>query len=182
MDSYKIHDGVFVYFITFTITDWLPVFIAPEPIKIITDSLEFSINKRHLCVNAYVVMPNHVHMIVFDAQFDNIRLQQTLVKFRKFTGHKLADYIDCHLSRSLSSVIHPKNIIDRNRQVWQPGWHAEGIVEEKFWEQKIIYIHMNPVRKGFVLFPEHWRYSSARYWKNGENGEIPLMDIIKTDD
>ena len=182
MDGYKFHEDVFVYFITFTITDWLPVFISPEPIKIIADSLEFSINKRHLRVNAYVIMPNHIHMIVFDAQFDNLRLKQTLVNFRKFTGHRLADYIDSHLSRSLSSVIQAKNITDRARQVWQPGWHAEGIVGDRFWEQKINYLHMNPVRKGFVLLPEHWRYSSARYWQNGENGDIPLMDIVKTDD
>jgi len=178
MDAYQFQEGVFVYFETFTITDWLPIFINPEPIQILIDSLNFCIEQKHLRINAYVIMPNHVHLIVFDAQLNNQRLKQTLMDFRKFTGHKLANYIDNHLPCTLSAVIHDKNLDDRHRQVWQPGWHAEGVVGEKFWEQKINYIHMNPVKKGFVDLPEHWHYSSAGYWLNGEAGDVAVTDLF----
>ncbi len=178
MDSYKFFDGIYVYFVTFTTIDWLPVFINPEPIKIITDSLQFCITNKHLKVHAYVIMPNHIHLVVSDAKFDNARLQKTLIDFRKYTGHDLANYIDNSLPESLSMVIHNKKLNDRSRQVWQLGWHAEGLATEKFFNQKVNYIHENPVRKGYVQLPEHWVNSSASCWVNGEEGEIPVaLDI-----
>jgi putative transposase len=177
MDGFKLMDGVYVYFVTFTIIDWLPVFINPEPTQIIVDSLRFCIREKGLRINAYVIMPNHLHMIVFDEKFDNERLQPTLADFRKFTGRKLADYIDNNLSESLATVIRRKDLADRDRQVWQPGWHAEGLVSENFWKQKMNYIHENPVRKGYVRLPEHWRYSSAGYWINGEDGDVPVVPL-----
>jgi REP element-mobilizing transposase RayT len=97
-----------------------------------------------------------------------------MAEFRKFTGHKLADYIDNNLPGSFSRVIRSNSLNDRSRQVWMPGWHAEGLVSEAFLNQKVNYIHENPVRKGCVRVPEHWRYSSAAFWINGVVGEIPI--------
>ncbi len=177
MDNFRLVDGVYVYFVTFTIIDWLPVFINPEPIQIIVNSLRFCIKEKGLRINAYVIMPNHLHVILFDAKFDDDRLEQTLVNFRKFTGRKLADYIENNLPDSLAVVIRNTELADRERQLWQPGWHAEGLMSEKFWKQKMDYIHENPVRKGYVRLPEHWRYSSAGYWVNGEEGDIPVVPV-----
>jgi REP element-mobilizing transposase RayT len=177
MDRYQFMDGVFVYYVTFTITDWLPIFVTPEPIQIIVDSLEYSIKEKGLRINAYVIMPNHMHMIVFDAHFENSRLQLSLSDFRKYTGNQLANYIDNHLSPAIAAVIRSKDLDDRERQVWQPGWHAEGLATEKFWKQKMGYIHMNPVRKGLVWEPEHWRYSSANYWVNDGKSDLPISSI-----
>ena len=182
MDRYRLTDGVYVYFVTFTVIDWLPVFINPEATRIVVDSMQYSIKERGLRINAYVIMPNHLHMIVFDRMFDNDRLQQTLGNLRKFTGRKLADYIENNLSPSLSSIIRRKNLEDRDRQVWQPGWHAEGLLSEKFWIQKMNYIHENPVRKGYVQLPEHWRYSSAGFWMMGETGEIRVGPVQSESD
>ena len=178
MDPYQIQEGMYVYFITFTIKDWLPIFINPETIEIITESLRYSIDHKHLRINAYVIMPNHLHMIVFDEDFDNDRLKKCLIEFRKYTGHLLADYIDQHLPNTLSRIIHETNQNDRRRQVWQRDWYAEGIIGEEFWELKINYIHMNPVRKGFVDLPEQWRNSSARFWLDGEDVELPITDTF----
>jgi putative transposase len=177
MDSFKFVDGVYVYFVTFSVIDWLPVFVNPEPTQIIVDSLRYCIREKGLCINAYVIMPNHVHMIVFDEKFDNERLRHTLVDFRKFTGRKLASFIENNLPVSLAVVTRSKELTDRERRVWQPGWHAEGLVSENFWKQKMDYIHENPVRKGYVRLPEQWRYSSAGYWVDGEEGDIPVVPV-----
>jgi len=177
MDRYRTADGVYVYFVTFTVIDWLPVFINPEPAQIIVDSLRYCISEKGLCINAYVIMPNHLHMIVFDESFDNERLRKTLTDFRKFTGRTLSDYIKNNFAESLAKVIRNKELIDRERQVWQPGWHAEGLIKEPFWKQKMDYIHENPVRKGYVRLPEYWRYSSAEYWVIGEEGDIPVVPV-----
>ncbi len=170
-------EGTYVYFVTFTVIDWLPIFINPEPTQIIVDSLKFCVREKELRLNAYVLMPNHIHMIVFNKNFDNERLRKTLIDFRKFTGRKLAGYIENTLPKSLTSVIRTKQLTDRERQVWQPSWPAEGLISEKFWKQKMNYIHENPVRKGYVQLPEHWRYSSAGYWVVGAEGDIPVVSV-----
>ncbi len=177
MDSYKFIEGVYVYFVTFTLTDWLPLFINPEPIEIVIESLKFCIAEKYLRVHAYVIMPSHIHMLVSDENFENDRLQNTLIEFRKFTGHKLADYIDRALAISLSTVTHITASQGRSRQVWQPGWHVEAVASEHFLLQKANYIHENPVRKGFVRLAKDWVHSSAGYWTNGENAEIPIAPV-----
>jgi len=175
MDSNKFMEGVYIYFVTFTIIDWLPIFINPEPVGIINESLRYCIKNKGLCIHAYVIMPNHIHLNVFDSNFDNDNLGKTLIAFRKFTGNKLANTIDNTLPKSLSSVIRSKALTDRIRQVWRRGWHAEGLVSEEFLIQKMNYIHENPVRKGFVKFPEQWLHSSAGYWINESVSEIPIV-------
>ena len=177
MDSYQFIDGVYIYFVTFTLTDWLPVFISPEPTKIIIESLNFCIEKNFLRVHSYVIMPNHIHLIVSDQNYDNECLQKALTEFRKYTGNRLAKYIDNALSESLSLVIRNTAVNDRIRQVWQPGWRAEALATDKFLMQKINYIHENPVRKGLVRSAADWRHSSAAYWINGEESEVPIEPI-----
>ena len=54
--------------------------------------------------------------------------------------------------------------IDRERRFWQPSRHPVGIQTEKFWRQKLDYLHENPVRKGLVCRSKHWRFSSALWY------------------
>jgi len=177
MDRYKLINGIYVYFVTFTVTEWLPVFVKPEPIEIFLNSMIFCINHKELRINSFVIMPNHIHIILFNAHFDNNQLQKSITDLRKFTGNKLADYIDNNHLTSFAAIIRSKKIGDRIRQFWQPSWHAEGIVTEQFLKQKMDYIHMNPVRKGLVSEPEDWALSSAAYWLLGKSCKIPLTPI-----
>jgi hypothetical protein len=98
MEKYRIVDGIAAYFVTFTVVEWLPVFIGEDTCKIITESLNFCITNKSLRVNAYVIMSNHMHAVLFDSDFDTERLQHTLDDFRKFTGRQLSDYCDKHFA------------------------------------------------------------------------------------
>jgi hypothetical protein len=51
--------------VTFSAVQWLPVFVAEASCRIVTDSLRFCRERRGLCSNAYVIMPTHLHAIVF---------------------------------------------------------------------------------------------------------------------
>ena len=179
MERYKILEGVYVHFITHTIVDWLPIFIEESTCRILCDSLNFCIQEKNLRVNAFVIMPNHFHAIVFDHDFDNERLKKTLDEFRKFTGRKLADYCDAHFSPAFGETFRRAASEDRQRRVWQPTQHFEGIGSEKFWRQKVNYIHENPVRKGLVLQSEDWRFSSARFWmeEKSEGSDVEVSGI-----
>ncbi len=58
-------------------------------------------------------------------------------------------------------------------QVWQEGAHPKQIFDRKIMSQKIDYIYFNPVKRGYVDRPEHWRYSSTRTYL-GQSGLIPI--------
>jgi hypothetical protein len=58
-------------------------------------------------------------------------------------------------------------------QVCQEGVHAEMVYSESVMQQKLDYIHQNPVKRGYVDFGEQWRYSSARDYQ----GELGLIEV-----
>ena len=62
---------------------------------------------------------------------------------------------------------------DREYQFWQEGSHAEMVFSEAVMREKLDYIHQNPVKRGYVDVPEHWRYSSARDYA----GQTGLMEV-----
>src|SRR5919109_1299810 len=92
MERYRIVAEVGLYYVTFTVVEWLPVFINETTCKIITDSFNFCIKQKSLRVNAYVIMPTHLHAILFDQEFNAERLKHTLDDMRKFTGRQLLDF------------------------------------------------------------------------------------------
>lgn len=163
-ERYRIGDDAHVYFVTYSIVEWLPVFVSEEPCRIVTESLKFCREKKGLCTNAFVIMPTHMHAIFFDEKFDNERLQQSLTDFRKFTGRSLSDYCVGHLPKCFLETLRASSTADRERRFWQPSRHPEAIVTEKFWRQKLDYLHENPCRKGLVKRGADWRFSSAAHY------------------
>lgn len=163
-ETCQINDDANVYFVTFTIVEWLPIFISAAACKIVTDSLNFCHQTKGLCTNAFVIMPTHIHAIIFDAAFDNTRLAHTITDFRKFTGRQLSDLCDSKMPACFSETLRRCSNVDRKRRLWQSSRHPEGIHSERFWQQKVNYLHDNPCRKGLVRRAEYWRYSSADYY------------------
>jgi hypothetical protein len=180
MERYRIHPDAAVYFVTYSIIEWLPVFISEAACRIVTDSLEYCRQHKALCINAYVIMPTHMHAIFFDRDFDSVRLNASLADFRKFTGRSLSDYCERHAPRCFAETLKNAATADRHRRFWQPSRHSEAIESEPFWQQKIDYLHDNPRRKGLVQMPEQWRFSSAGFYaSNGKEQcdvEIAVID------
>jgi REP element-mobilizing transposase RayT len=164
MERYRIHRDGAVYYVTYSVVEWLPVFATGPALQIVADSLNFCFAQKSLRINAFVIMPTHLHAIVFDAEYDSGRLEQTLTDFRKFTGKKLCDYAAGHLPGCFSEAFRKAAGNDRERRFWQSSRHPATIETESFWRQKMDYLHENPCRKGLVVRAIDWRYSSAAYW------------------
>lgn len=148
------------YFITATTVKWLPLFNNPQIAGILIDSLRFLVSSQRLHIYAYVIMENHLHLV---AAADN--LSKEIANFKSFTARKS---IDTYLERNNQFILRQLVIYimdhktDRPYQFWQEGSHPQRISDQAMVQQKVEYIHHNPVRRGFVDLPEHWRYSSAR--------------------
>lgn len=125
-----------------------------------------------------MIMPNHVHAIVFDSDFNTDRLKNKLDDLRKFTGRRLLDYADTNLSDAFGQTFHENAKEDRQRKFWQSTQHPEGIFSIKFYRQKFDYIHLNSVRKGLVRSPVDWRFSSAGYWYGTNAGQETSVELL----
>ena len=179
MEKYKIHADASVYFLTYSVVEWLPLFVSEASCKIVTESLTYCHKQKHVRINAFVIMPTHLHLIAFDVDQNVSRLVQTLADFRKFTGRQLSDYCIQHAPKCFAETLRDLAIGDRGRRVWQPSRHPEAIERERFWQQKIDYLHDNPCRKGLVRNQEDWRFSSAAWYASdyAQGVDVPLTQI-----
>ena len=175
--GYKISEKDGAYFLTFQIVGWVDIFTRKIYRDIIIDSLKYCQKYKGLNLFAYVIMSNPIHLL---AQSDVSDLSGFIRDFKSFTSKKFTEYIlSGEESRKdwLKMIFeyHGKNKRNQNFQVWTNDNHAELIYSQKFIEQKVNYIHQNPIRSGIVENPEDYLYSSARNYADLST----VIDIIK---
>ncbi len=165
------------YFCTDTIVGWQYVFTSYPFFNIIIDSLKYCQSNKGLKLHGYVIMPNHIHTIL-SAESGN--LNDVIRDFKRHTSMMIsATLTETGNNRLIRyfSVTAKNDGKGNNFKVWQAGSHPIALYSEKFFSQKLNYIHENPVRKGYVGRPEHWIYSSARNYALGDNSIITI-DIL----
>ena len=170
---YKIVDTHYPHFITSTIVDWLPLFTDPQVVQIILDSLKFMQEQKRLTLFAYVIMENHLHLVASSAN-----LASELGHFKSFTARSIIDLCQKQNRQALLDQLKSLKLAfktDRKHQFWQEGNQPKQIISEEMMRQKVAYIHHNPVRRGYVDLPEHWRYSSARNYMD----ETGLLEVCR---
>jgi putative transposase len=169
---YRIRDSAYPHFITSAIVRWLPILRSQPRTEVILDSLRFLRNEGSICLHAYVVMEDHIHLVASSPD-----LSRNVRRFLSFTARQLID----HLTES-GETAHLR-ALERNRldnrkshryQVWRPGFHPQALLSNSMMDQKINYIHENPVRKGLGQRAEDWTYSSLAYLKGASH--LPPVD------
>lgn len=144
---------------TCTVLHWVPVFTRTETVEILLDSLRH-LSTEGLKIYAYVILENHMHIIAQSAD-----LRHDVGRFKSYTAKQILAYLkENQVKTVLDQLAFYKKAHknDRGYQFWQEGVHPEWIQSDEMMRQKIAYIHNNPVTRGYVDEPEHWRYSSAR--------------------
>nr|WP_197528575.1 transposase [Aeoliella mucimassa] len=140
--------------------DWLPVFTRTEAVQVILDSWAYLQSNNRMTLFAFVVLENHLHFIASSDQ-----LAKELGDFKSYTARRLIDLLKgAHAKTLLKQLAFGKQAHknDRQYQLWQEGSKPKQITSDEMMLQKIEYIHSNPVKRGYVDDPVHWRYSSAR--------------------
>jgi len=187
-EGYIIRDQAKIHFITATIIDWVDVFTKNTYKDIIIDCLAYCIKEKGMLLYGYVIMSNHIHLIL---QSKTGRLSDLIRDFKKFTSKNILEKIinepesrrEWMLERfKKATETHSRN---KNYQFWQYGNHAEEIYSHKFMWSKLDYIHLNPVRAGIVKKASHYKYSSASNYVDNEGLVIieiiehPVIDVLK---
>ena len=162
-----------VYFVTDTVVDWVDIFTRPVYKHIIVDSLKYCQQHKGLIIYAWVLMSNHLHAIVGTTGENT--LSDIWRDFKKFTSKEIIATIKTEISESRSEWMlnrfeysgkNDKKI--KNYRFWQEGNDAQGIYLNEYFEQKLNYIHYNPVKAEIVNRPEDYRYSSAIDYAGGK--------------
>ena len=170
-DRYRILDPAAPHLFTCTVVQWLPLFAQPANAQILLDSLTYLAREQGLRLHGYVIMENHCHLLAAAPD-----LGRCVTSFKSFTAHRIIERLRERRSPVLDLLAGHKlrHKTDREHQVWQEGSHPEAIQGEAMMWQKLDYIHTNPVKRGYVDDPLHWRYSSARNYA-GEDGLIEVI-------
>ena len=178
-DAYKIHKQEACYFLTLQIVYWIDIFSRKRYRDIIIESLNFCKQEKGLNIYAYVIMSNHVHLLVSAEQKN---LSGVIGDMKKYTSRKMiASILNEPESRRewmLKLFEHATSHHKRNEhyQLWTHENHAEEIFSPAFTLQRIKYIHDNPVRAGIVENEDDYLYSSARDY-SGKQGLVKV-DVL----
>ena len=175
MSHWKVTEGCEHYFVTTTIVDWIDVFTSGRYFEILIDALKYCISTKGLRLHAFVIMLNHAHYIV--SSRDSKSISDVMRDFNTFTSRKITERLKIDGRREILNSFQRAASSDGrgNRfKVWQAGYHPIGLWSDYVFNQKLNYIHDNPVRKGYVDEPDHWRFSSARNYLNGDHSVIEV--------
>ena len=182
MSRYKIQKQESLYFVTLTIVDWVDVFIRKEYKDIIIESLEYCQREKGLIVHAFVIMSSHLHLVVkADVGF---RLSDILRDFKKFTARLILKEIKEGGYESRREWLlnrfsyRGKEQSNRQYQFWHLGNHPINLYSLPVAAQKVDYIHLNPVKEGWVTKAEEYTYSSASNYALGRGVlAVTLIDF-----
>jgi REP element-mobilizing transposase RayT len=183
-EGYVIRDQSSMHFLTFTVIDWVDVFSRKIYRDILINSLKYCQKEKGMIITSYVIMTNHIHIIL---QSEKSTLSDLIRDFKKYTAQMILNKIkegpesrsDWMLKRFEFAA--KSNLRNTNFQFWQINNHPEEIFTEQFMWSKINYIHMNPIRAGIVSKASDFLYSSASNYvlkKGILDVSIPSTPII----
>jgi len=179
-EGYIIRDQNLPHFITPTVVDWIDIFTRKCYCDIVIECLDYCIKNKGMILYGYVIMSNHMHLVI---QSENGKLSDLIRDFKKFIAKSILEKIQSSpesrrewmLQRfELATQSHQRN---KKYQFWQYGNHAEEIYSINFMWSKLHYIHLNPVRAGLVAKASDYIYSSASNYVIDSG----LLEIVKAD-
>jgi len=152
-----------VYFYTVAIVDWIHLLETDKFKSIVLDSLIHLSEKQKLKIYGFVIMPNHIHII-----WENVALngkEMPYVSFMKFTGHQFLQ----ELRNTSNPLLARFKILgnDRDHKFWQSDGMPKIMGSRKVLEQKLDYIHLNPLQEHWDLIndPNDYFFSSCSFYE-----------------
>ena len=148
----RFHESRQLHFLTFSCYRRRPNFGNTHACTTFESALERVRRQYGLCVYGYVVMPEHVHLLVNEPERD------TLAK----------------VMQSLKQSVARTLALRAADPFWQARYYDFNLWGERKFVEKLRYIHRNPVQRGLVERPEDWTWSSFRHYMNGAEGVVEI--------
>ena len=123
-------------------------------------------------LHGYVVMPNHVHLLIYPGQ--DISISAILTAIKRLFSFQALNYLQNRWPE-VYEKLHVRKGAREVRRFWQAGGgYDRNIYRDETFVKTLEYMHYNPVRKGLVKSPLDWKWSSARFYETREAGPIEV--------
>lgn len=171
--KYKFRKPDGIYFVSFATVNWIDVFTRPEYKDILVDSLNYCISNKGLTVYAWVIMSNHVHLVI---ETRKEPLEDILRDFKKYTSKQIISAIESNPQESRKGWMlwmfqraGQRNSNNQTYQFWQQHNQPIELSTTSYAiDSAIDYIHENPIKAGFADKAENYPYSSAVDFAGGK--------------
>jgi putative transposase len=137
------------HFLTFSCHDRSPYLASVVARNLFEEALEQTRRRYVFHILGYVLMPEHVHLLVSEPK-------------------------RAALSRAIQALKTAVSKRSRRRPFWQRRYYDFNIFSSGKLREKLRYMHRNPVARGLVAKPEEWRWSSFRHYLAGESGVVEI--------
>jgi putative transposase len=179
--KYKFNNPDGMYFVSFAVVYWIDVFVRRTYKDVLIESLKFCQKNKGLRVHAWCIMSSHVHLIISS---EGDLLQDIIRDYKSYTATQLRKAIEENQQESrkewmlwMMQRAAKKNSNNNDFQFWQQHNKPIELFTKKVIQQKLDYIHNNPVVEGIVEQPEEYVYSSAKDYAEMKG----LIDLYKID-
>lgn len=176
--KYKVADSTIPHFITFSVVGWIDVFSREQYKEIMIESLHYCAEHKGLTLHAWVIMTNHVHLIISSK---NAKLEELVRDIKKFTSKQIIKAIFENPEESrkewmlnIFRFTGSGNKNNKEFQFWKQDYHPVELTTNDMLEQRLQYLHENPVRSGLVWEAWHYKYSSAIDYYTNEKGLLKI--------
>ncbi len=180
--KYRVGDNELPHFITFSIVEWIDALTRNEYKNIIVESLKYCIKLKGLKLNAWVLMSNHLHLIISVSK--NLIIGSILRDFKKFTSKRIFNAIKANAKESrrewmmyMFERAGKRNSNNKDFQFWNQDNHPIELSTPLMLKQRLDYLHENPVRAGIVFEPQDYVYSSAIDYYTKRKGMIEIEHL-----
>ena len=164
--------------------EWIDVFTRKEYRDIVLESIKYCQKEKELILHSWCIMSNHIHLVVSAKNNDT---SDILRDFKKFTSKRIIAAVQNNQQESRKEWMlevfkreGTKNSRNSNYQFWRQDNQPKECYSKQFTDQKLDYIHNNPVEAGIVDKAEEYLYSSARDYYYGK--KIGLLEIEFVDE
>lgn len=164
-----------IYFWTATINKWQHLLGRDEFKDVVISSLEYLSNKGKIDVFAFIIMPNHVH-IIWRINETNGK-ENTQASFLKYTAHEFKKLLQDEHSGELHH--YTVNAHNKKYEFWQRDSLAIKLFTRDVAYQKLNYLHNNPMAEHWQLAkdPCDYKYSTARFYEMGTSDYSFTKDL-----
>jgi putative transposase len=179
--KYKVGEDAIPHFVTFTVVGWIDIFSREIYKEKLLESLRFCIKEKGLTVHTWIIMTNHVHLII---RSNRNKIADIVRDIKKYTSRQIIDIIVQNSKESrkewmlnIFSFVGKGNNNNKNYQFWQQDYHPVELSTNEKLAQRLVYLHENPVRSGLVWETWHYKYSSAIDYCTTEKGLLQIEHI-----
>jgi putative transposase len=178
--GYTIKDQHAIYFLTFTVVQWVDVFTRPLYRDILLESFRYCQSHKKLKIHAWCIMSNHVHIICSSAEPN--KLSDTVRDLKQYSSKRITEAIEQNDKESrkgwmmwIFKSAGKENKRNKDIQFWQQNNHPIECSTADIIKTRLEYTHNNPVKNKLVYKAEEYTFSSAMDYYQGE--QMGLLEI-----